>query len=136
VSVPATAYPPFTLTQGGSFGLVGANVKDGSSAYTTVQGSLQNPTAAQDAAHRGYPGTIAPIQPILGNVQNPTAAQDAAHRGYFGDVGYGIGVRLFPTATPSTSHPATSAPAPSYTVPRIIPTTIRPITVTTRGRVA
>lgn len=38
-----------------------------------------------------------------------------------------------------TSHPATQLPAPNYTVPHVntfIPTTIRPQTVTTRGRVA
>jgi hypothetical protein len=67
------------------------------------------------------------VTTILGSVQNPTAAQDIAHRG------------ITVAAPPEPMHPAMSMPAPAYLVPRaptVIPTTIRPQTVTNRGRVA
>ena len=120
--MPATAFPPFTLG-GGSFGLVDTPAV-APSAYT-VQGSIQNPLAWQTLQHTGAAITSGgiPAGGASGVSQFPTISTQLQHRGTT-------------TTTTTTRHPATSAPAPSYTVPTIIPTTIRPITVTTKGRVA
>ena len=128
VSVPATAFPPFTLG-GGSFGLVDTPAV-APSAYT-VQGSLQNPLAWQTLQHTGAAITSGgiPAGGASGVSQFPTISTQLQHTG-------ATATALAPRPAPTTSHPATSAPAPSYTVPTIIPTTIRPITVTTKGRVA
>lgn len=74
-------FPPFSFgppSGGGSAGSSGAagetGVYRGSTPYS-VQGSVQNPTAAQDAQHQGL------AVPSLASVQNPTAPAQQAHRG-------------------------------------------------------
>jgi hypothetical protein len=124
-SYPAFSLSPFTFAPTASSPTPVRTMVDVAAPVTTLAG-IQNPTAAQDIAHRGL--TVAAPVTTLAGIQNPTAAQDIAHRG------------LTVAAPPEPMHPAASMPAPVYTVPHInttfIPTTIRPQTVTTRGRVA
>ena len=82
-------------------------------AYTlvpAVQGRIQNPLRKAQLAHR----YDAPTPAVRGHLQNPLAAAQRAHR----------------TAAPTPSV------SPVSTRSYLIPTTIRPQTVTTKGRVA
>lgn len=101
-----------------------------------VVGGIQNPLTASQLAHTGAGASVASVAAALGSllrspavtppaqalapaivglnpIQNPTVAQETAHRGV-----------TMPTTQTHVS------------VPTLIPTTIRPQTVTTRGRVA
>lgn len=80
------------------------------------------------------PAPASPFAPvartIAGSIQNPTAAQTAQHVGTVTAIQGNI---QNPTAAQDIAHRGSLPTAPtSY----IVPTTIRPRTVTTRGRVA
>lgn len=122
---PATAFPAFP-----SFNLTApAGPFSGvtSAVASLISGNIQNPTAAQDIQHRGSLVSSYPVTQVIPYaIQNPTAAQTAQHVGTVASV-------QNPTATQDIQHRGSLPTAPtSY----VIPTTIRPTTVTTRGRVA
>ena len=113
---PQTAFPAFP-----AFSLSSPVASNPVNSFSRIIGSIVD---------RGV-NTPAQVDPVaLAPVQNPTAAQTAQHRGTVSS----LPNIQNPSAAQDIAHRGTVTPtAPTH---YIIPTTIRPTTVTTRGRVA